>query len=864
MATNPPKWADRFLKFICADKYIDELQGDLYEMYHRNFEYFGRKRANWKFIINVLFAFRLYRFSNNQTSYYFPNRMDIFKFNLKLGFRQLVGNKLFTLVNIIGLTIGFAVFISIYFWHQSELGTDRFHKNVENIYLLTVQTDSTTDHVSARWGRIASKIAPKFPEVKYYTEIEDLAVYLENENADNKFKTNALAVHPGFLSMFDFKVIDQIGDSLLSEPNTILLTEATAHKLFRDQNPLGELITLEYNYTEPYKVVGILEDVPINSSIQFECLVPQQENGWYRMAFGIVQVHENTDIQEFEKKIKAEARGVYSNSTTKTLVKTFPLTDVYFKSDFDWFAHGNSEQVKILEIIALLILLVSIVNYVNLASAQANNRAREIGVKKIAGAQKSSIITQFYMESFFIILLSFSMAVLLLELLKGQLFFLVSSEFQVNFLNKEFLALAICGLVFIVFLSGLYPAILLSSFNPINILKGGKANRRNLFRQASVVVQYGVCIGLVISSFTLHKQLNFIQSKDLGFEKESVVSFQLLNEELRIEDEGEINRLLNKLSFVFNELEKSSTIAEVGKSEFPLFEGSMDGWGFEENPERKISVSIGGAVENFPELYDIKLLEGRFFGDTNHKGPAKKDQKKGMVINKTAADQLFSGDAIGKTFTMASWGKHEVIGVVEDFHFQHLSIPVKPLILYGSSNEATPVVRFEKGKLKEGMEYVRKLFKEADTGMPFTYEFLDQKIGKLYEKDRAITRLMSALSTIALVVSCLGLFALSAYAVERRVKEIGIRKVNGANVRNIFYMFSKDFLKWVFYAIIIAMPISWYLMNNWLQNYAYRTEISWWIFALAGLFTMLISWLTVSYHTGKASLTNPVEVLRNE
>jgi putative ABC transport system permease protein len=792
--------------------------------------------------------------------------MDIFKLNLKLSFRQLAGNKLYTFVNVLGLTIGFAAFISIFFWRQSELQTDRFHENAENIFLLTVQTDSTTDHVRARYGGVAEKVGMKYPEVQSYTEIADVDVYLKNPDNAVEIKSQAITVHPGFFEMFDFKLIDYMGDSLMSEPNTIVLTQSLARKLFNDKNPLGEIITLQYSLIEPYKIVGIIEDVPDNSSFEFECIVPENEDGnyWGRMSFSFVELHDNTDIDQFAQKIKAESRSIYSNTRTKTLVRPFPFTDIYFNSDFAWFHHGDFQQVEILGIVALLILLVSIINYINLATAQAKNRAKEIGIKKITGASRSGIFTQFYLESAFMVFVSLMLALLVVELMKPQLYFIAGTGFAIDYLSADFLMKMSLGLLVIFFFAGLYPAIHLSSFNPIRSLKGIVFTSKNIFRHTAVILQYSVCIILVVATLGLQKQLNFIQSKDLGFDKESVVRFEFFNDEKRLNRKEERDGYMAKLNLVFNELNNNSSIEVVGKSRFPIYTATQDCWGFDGDPDKKVAMYVGGAGKSFSKLYDIKLLEGRFFGDPHPTDTTRKSSMSGIVINKTASEQLFSGDAIGKRFTMSSWGEREVIGVVEDFNYQHLSMPIKPLVLYGSSMEATPVVRFAKGRLKEGMEFVQNLHKEVDPGVPFSYEFLDQELGDLYEKDQAITRLMSALSTIALIIASLGLFALSAYMVDRRVKEIGIRKVNGANIANIFTMLSKDFLKWVVYAAVVAMPLSWYFMHRWLQNYAYRTELSWWIFAAAGMATLLVSWLTISYHSGKASLTNPVDVLRNE
>ncbi|MDN5216015.1 ABC transporter permease [Fulvivirgaceae bacterium BMA12] len=865
MSNLPPKWADRLLNLICSDKYIDELQGDMHELYHRNCERFGQRKANRKFILAALTAFRFYRLNNIDVTYFSHNSMDIFKSNLKLSYRRLIGDKLYTILNITGLTVGLFAFIAIYFWRESELKTDKFHKNANNTYLLTVKTDSTVDHVRPRYSFLAKKVASKYPEVKYFTEISDIDAYLQNDKREVKFKAKGIAAHPGFLSIFDFALIDHSGDSLLANPNTIILTQNTAHRLFGNDNPIGKLLIFEHNDTQSYKVVGVMEDVPSNSSFDFDFIVSQNERRWNRIRFGFVCLQENTNITDFENKIKTEPRGIYANISTKVLAELFPLTDIYFRSDFEWFSHGNEVQIEIIGAIAILILLVSLVNYINLATVQASKRTKEIGIKKITGARRSGIFIQFYIESFLVIFLSLILAILFLEIFKEHLFILTGQVFSIDYLNAEFLTKAIIGLICIIATAGIYPSILLSSFSPVNALKGGMAGTRSVFRQISVVIQYSICIGLLISTFVIHGQLDFMQSKDPGFEKESIVSFEFVNEELRIRDKDEREVMSNKRSFIFNELKKSSAIAAVGCSEFPLYDFNMDCWGFDNDPDLKVSIYIGWASDDFPELYGVNLLEGRFYGDEYKQDSTKENNYKGIVINKTAAEDLFSGDAIGKRLTMAYWGKHEVIGVIEDFHFQHLSIPIKPLFLYNQGNLGPkPVVRFAKGKLREGMEYVRQLHKDVNAEVPFSYEFLDQELGNFYEKDRAIAKLMSSLSMIALALACLGLFALSAFAVEMRVKEIGIRKVIGASVKNLFYMLSQDFLKWIIYSAIIAMPISWYLMNDWLQNYAHRISISWWIFVLAGLLTLLVGCLTISYHTARASMINPIDVIKDE
>jgi len=866
MVERPPKWADRFLSFICSDKYIDELQGDLHEMYFRNLELVGRRKACLRFVLEVLLAFRFYRLKDSKSSYYSPNRMDIFMLNLKLSYRQLIGSKLYTFINILGLTIGFVAFISIFFWRQSEMNTDRWHENVENIYLLTVQTDSTVDHVRARYGGIAEKVGEKYPEVKAYTEISDVEVYLENEEREVQTKADAIVVHPGFFEIFDFELIDCIGDALMSEPQTIILTESLSRTLFGDKNPIGAFVIVEYTLAEPYKVVGLIKDVPDHSSFSFDCIVPEHKDGnyWGRMSFGFVELFSGNDPGAFGEKIKADSRDIYSNTRTKTLVKPFPLADIYFNSDFEWFAHGNYAQTEILGLVALLIILVSIINYANLATAQARNRAKEIGIKKINGASRSSVFVQFYLESAFMVLTSFGLAVIAVQLGKGQIFLLVGKSFDISYFETQFLISFALGLFIVFLLAGIYPASHLSSFQPMRSMKGNINPKKSVFRYSSVILQYSVCIILLIGTFVLHNQLNFLQTKDLGFERESVVRFEFFNEELRVKDKNDREILYSKLTRVYDELNKSSLVEAAGSSSFPLFDGTMDCWGFDEDPDRKVPLAIGGADDQFSKLYDIPLIEGRFFGDPHPTDSTIKSSRSGVIINRTASETLFSADAIGKRFTTSSWGEREVIGVLEDFNYQHLSMPIKPMFLYRSSRETTPVVRFARGKLREGMEFVQKLHNELDTGVPFSYEFLDEELGAIYEKDRAITKLMSALSIIALVIASLGLFALSAYVVELRVKEIGIRKVNGANVLNIFSLLSRDFLKWVAYAMVIAMPLGWFFMNYWLQNYAYRIEISWWIFALSGGVILLVSWITVSYHTSKASLTNPIDVLRSE
>ncbi len=865
MDNRPPVWADRILNLICSDKYIDELQGDLYELYHRNSKLFGPKKANWKFIIGVFTAFRFYRLKQYKITNITYNAMGIFKMNLKLGYRQLRRNKLYTLANIFGLSVGMIVFISVYFWRESEYKTDQFHTKSKDTYLLTVKTDSTADLLRARYGGLANKIAPKYPEVQHFTDIADLNAYLNNPENDVKFKTSGIAAHPGFLSIFDFKLLESSGDSLLVDPNTIILTKNIAKKLFGMDNPIGKMIGLEINEAAAYKVIAVMEDIPSNSSFDFDFIVPQNQYHWNRMTFGFICLNTNTDIPAFKEKIKHEAHGIYANTTTNVIVDLFPLKEIYLNASFDWFSHGNKKQIEIISIVAILILLVAIVNYINLATAQASKRAREIGVKKINGAQRNGILFQFYLESFYMVFISGIIAVVFILLLKPQLFLLTGKSFAINFFQFEILMAAFAGLVIVTSIAGLYPAILLSSYKPINALKGGLLTTRNTFRKLSVVTQFSVCVGLLIATVVIQNQLNFMQSKELGFENESIVSFEFINDDLWAKDEEEWQQRLDKLDFIFNELGQSTTIAAVGRSEFPIYHYKMDCWGFDDNPEKKIPVIIGGANDDFTSLYDIKLVAGKFYDEKSESDSTNEKTPTELVINKSAANKLFGGDAIGKTLTMASWGEHKVIGVVEDFHFQHLSLPIEPLFLYGKGNMGSkPIVRFKKGKLKEGMEHVKNLHRKVNAQVPFSYEFLDQELGQIYDKDIAIARLMQWISLIAVFLACLGLFALSAFAVELRIKEIGIRKVIGASVQDLFLMLSGDFLKWLVLSLVIALPVSWFLMNGWLDNYANRIDLSWWIFAMASLIMIFVSWMTISYHTLKAAFTKPIEVIKDE
>jgi putative ABC transport system permease protein len=801
----------------------------------------------------------------------------------KIAFRNLMKYKFISFINLFGLTVGLACCLLITSYILNELSFDRYNKNAKNIYRIErTFLNAETGALSLQLGAVAPPFAPllenDFKNIKHATRLLPISS-IPVKYGENIFNEKGLFfAEQNVFDVFDFKVTEGNPANALAEPFSVMLDQKTAKKYFGNTDPLNKVIRLGNQYD--CKVTGLFKDLPENSHWHPEILlsfntlkdsaVYGAENlrtNWGNNAFYtylLVPDHFNAKTFEAQlpafqnRHIPADGKFKASDYSVLTLRK---LTDIhlYAHTDEEIEINGDIKRVYIFAAIALFILLIACINYMNLSSARSVLRAKEIGVRKTAGAGKGELITQFLSESVFIAwmaaVLAFTLTVVALPALNQ----LSGQNLSVNNLLHWNVLIVILLVPFIVgILSGIYPALYLSSFEPVKVLKGIiiKGGGNISFRKALVVFQFSISIVLIIATVIVFQQLNYIQNKSLGFDKDHVVTVRY--------NSG----LDHSYQSFKDELLSNSNIREVALSSRIPSGRLLDSQGSQLNrgdslAPSKADIKYVVADEDFIPTYGIKIVAGRNFSKDYGMDTSS------FLINATAvkALELKSNEAaVGKQFQYGD-RKGTIVGVFNDFNFESLHQRIIPLVLYEPSVTDGNVGNISiktSGNVPAALAQIEKTWKKYLPEIPYEYKFLDARYAKLYEAENKESSILIIFSCIAIFIACLGLFGLSAFTITQRVKEIGIRKVLGASTGSIVELISKDFLVLVVIAAIIAFPVAWYAMNHWLHNFAYRINIAWWVFVAAGIIAFLIAFATISFQAVKAAISNPVKSLRSE
>jgi putative ABC transport system permease protein len=782
---------------------------------------------------------------------------------LKVAFRSMLRNKILACINIAGLAIGLTAAILIYMWVQDELGYDRFHEHADDIYRVVRFFSGEPFPNAVTPGPLAAKLKSDYPEI-----VTAVRLNLNGREifryGDNKFiEKKILFADPDFFRMFSFPFVKGVPEKALSDPNTIVLTEQMAAKYFKEEDPLGK--SLIVNDRLSFLVTGIIEDVPRNSHLQFDCVIPFET---LRTAYGhgyidhwgansyntYIQLQNGFPYQNLGEKILNLMSTIDPRLNAKLHLQ--PVTDIHLYSGSkyvgDVAGHGDILYVRLSSLIAVIILLIACINYMNLATARSGNRAKEIGLRKVVGARKGAIVWQFMGEALIYALIAFAVSLVLVELLLPIFNNLSQKELTLDLRNniglygKMLLIALVTGII-----SGSYPALYLSAFRPASVLKGTlvSGKRGALVRKCLVVLQFSLSVILIIGTVVVHCQLRYVQNKQLGLDRENLVYVRLQREAFTRYD-----ALKSRL------LELSSIAAVTRTSELPLRLGnSMAVFEWEgKDPLDEILFYVAHVDADYADVFNMKVAEGRFFGDNN-----------AIVLNEEAASIIGDGESVvGKTLTMLGQ-RMTIIGVLKDFHFKPLQTKIEPLVMYLQSNRITilrnnMVIRINPGNMKTTLAALEESYSEIVPEIPFEYGFVDEAYDNMYRVIERMGVLFNYLSALAIFVSCLGLFGLASYVTEKRTKEIGIRKAYSASVTDIVLFLSRQFLKWVLIANVIAWPIAYIAMRRWLQTFAYRTDIGIEIFIVTSLAAFVIAIITISWQTIRAARRNPVDSLRYE
>jgi putative ABC transport system permease protein len=793
--------------------------------------------------------------------------------------RNLKKDKFHSFLNITGLALGIAAFLFIITTIFHELSFDSFNSKSSRIYRCVAflkMGDVNTKFAKSEIP-LAQAAMNDLPEVEVATRLiprKNIAVYQN----DQKFVEDEIwYADANVFKVFDFNLIEGNKENILSEPYSIILTKKAAEKYFGNINPVGQSLKLGDN-KEIFHVKGILKTIPTNSHIQFDLLasfsslpVSKRVDYWgdFTSTYTYFLLKQETDMKQFGEKYKTFPFKYWGSTMEKTLGKTIkewesagnylnyelqPLRKIHLNTTFseELKNHGNSRSLFIFSITGIFILIIACFNFINLSTAKASLRAKEIGLKKIVGSSRRRIIFQILAETFIQSVFALVVALGILFLFIPVMNNFSGLEIQPSFLLNKFTLMTIIGVPLIItFLAGSYPAFYITRFTPDEVIKGqyniGKI--KSLTRGTLVAFQFAVFIILIFCSVVIRKQLLFLHHQNPGFNKENV---------LVIKNMSRLNN--SRIAFKNTLLENPEIINATFASKLPSADDDISNIFCQKGKNDQIFMKRLYVDKDFEKTLNTEMVDGRFFSDLNV------SEKGNAIINEEAARLLGWTDCKDKIlYDYNDGGKdYNVIGIVKDFHLRSMREKPAPLVIRISDQEEYLAIRAGAGTIHTTLETAILNWDKFNSDAPFEYFFLDENFDAQYKKEEQLSKLINLFTLIAISIACLGLFGLVSYTATQRQKEIGIRKVNGAKVVEIITMLNKDFIRWITWAFVFSTPVAWYAMHKWLENYAYKTSLSWWIFALAGLLALGIASLTVSWQSWKAATRNPVEALRYE
>lgn len=789
----------------------------------------------------------------------------MFKNNLKIAWRGFLKDRQFSFLNLLGLATGIACTLLIYLWVTDEMSYDKFLANNDQIYQVmerrNIDGDMKLSDESS--GMLSEVLKGQMPEILYASPLAPPDWFQKStlSTSDKNIKASGQYAGKDYFNIFSFKIIKGKKNDVLPDKSSIVISDELAGKLFNTtDNVIGKVVHFQHQHD--FFVSGVFEKMPQHSSQQFDFVLPFDYykdvqpwvKTWNNMGpHNFILLKKGTDIAAFNRKIV----NVIRQNSPDTMRSPYAMkfSDNYLLNTFSHGAKtgGKLEYVKLFSLIAAFILIIACINFMNLSTAKASRRMKEVGIKKVVGAPRSQLIMQFLSESMLMTVIAVLLATGIAWLFLPEFNQITGKQLSLHF-NFQLIVALLGIILFTGLLAGSYPALYLSRFNPLAVLKGKLTTSvaALVSRKGLVVFQFTLSVILIVSVLVIYKQIQYIQSSDPGYNKDNVIRF---DSEGKIQ--GTEDSFAEQLKQIPGVVNASFTAhGMVGRN---YGTAGVDWPG--KDPNTATYFEGFGAGYNFIETMGMRMAQGRTYSKNYG------DDYSKIILNETAVNTMHLKNPVGKTIRLYGQNK-QIIGVVKDFHFESLHEPVKPSFFDLQPQGTNPwfriMVRIKAGHQKETIGQIRQLYEAYNPGFPFTVGFLDEAYQKQYETEVRVAVLSKYFSGMAIIISCLGLFGLATFTAQKRQKEIGIRKVIGASVSTVVLMLSEDFLKLVLIALLIAFPVSWYVMSNWLQGFSYRVNIGAGIFVLAGAATILITLLTISYQAIKAALMNPVKSLKTE
>lgn len=866
---QPPKWAERFLEWYCRHDILEEIQGDLYELYHWREAKIGTKQAQRRFVWDVFRSFRL----STIKPFHPLITPDMFRNNVKIAWRHILRERYHSIINVFGLAVGITCCLLIGLYTHYELSYDEHHPATDRIFRVLSEDESGAG--AYQYPPLAAVLQQDFPEVEQTFRLRSTGSRLVRAEGALKssFEENFIFADPSILEILDLPL--KYGDpaTALDQARSLVMTAEKAEKYFPNQNPVGKTFLLDENQEEPYVVGGVLSPEQSPSHIlsdfylSMEGLAESHLQSWTRSSYPTyVRLQEGVNSDEFAEKMYSIAlqykkdrieEGLRAGSSYGYRYLLQPISDIYLNSEdinlYGRWAKGDVRYVWLFGAVALFILLIAVVNFINLSTAKTANRAKEVGVRKVVGADRRQLVFQFLTES---TILTLSAAAIALFLTASALPYFQQwglSGITIPWNNGWFLPLLLISSLLIGLLAGAYPSFYLSSFIAAKVLMGHLrlGSKGSGIRSVLVIFQFTISIILIMATIMITRQMDFIQNKKLGFEKDKV---------LILED----TYMLGDKRLAFKEvLEQYADINTVSLSSYLPVNGYRSNGSSFDHPDssgniREVELRRWFVDEDYLSTMSMDLVQGRNFNSQLA------SDSNAVIINETAAKLLHFDNPLGQPLKMND--TYTIVGVVKDFHFRSMKEPILGLAFHPANPNRTSstIIKTATADYQSLLQKIEADWQTFAPDQALRYHFLDERFNSMYEAEERTGSIFGAFSALAIAIACLGLFALALFMVEQRNKEISIRKVLGASLGQILYLLSSDFLKMVLIALLIAIPLAWYFMQVWLQDFAYRISLDWDIFVIGGLAALSIALITISYQSIQAALSNPVEALKGD